>query len=298
MKHRSAFFFLLLSFLSIFIANSVDAAEKKREKITNGTPAPEVEFDDVVAITYSDGNKQKICTGIAVSGDSILTAGHCTCGDKDTYKVIGGKDIFSGQRGTYDIKYIKHYPGYNCSNSQEAQAGFDIGLIKLSTSSEALEERVSTRSIILMGAAYKKSMSAFHVFGYGKTETGYVGQRRSAEIDIASSLCVDSKWQNLGCSPFLEFILSNHQNSSRSGISQFRDSCGGDSGGPVFWKNERGNLYLVGVVSRAIRSNVRLSGLPCGGGGIYSVVGRHSVIRWLQENNVEVCLMGEHCDDG
>jgi hypothetical protein len=68
------------------------------------------------------------------------------------------------------------------------------------------------------------------------------------------------------------------------------DTCGGDSGGPVFWIQD-GLAWLVGVTSRAAPGVQQNATLHCGGGGIYTLIGRRDVHAWLRANGVGEIVM-------
>ena len=94
----------------------------------------------------------------------------------------------------------------------------------------------------------------------------------------------------LGCEPFTEIVLSEHGNGALRADGRNTDTCGGDSGGPVFAMthdiNEqtgkiRVHNYLVAITSRGMNIGQPNKNLPCGGGGIYEVVSRRSVQDWL-----------------
>ena len=123
------------------------------------------------------------------------------------------------------------------------------------------------------------------MFGYGVIENGTAGQRREALIPFDGHVCAGREWRASGCTPFVEFVLSA-QGSNLAGVRPTRDSCSGDSGGPVFWESDGrrdGPRFVVGVVSRATSLQTYVNSQPCGGGGIYSTVGRHTVIGWLRK---------------
>ena len=252
--------------------------------------------DDVVAINFRQNGRSVICTGEALSADAILTAAHCTCGDPGSYTVVAGPHATDHvpDKKKFKVSEIVHLPGYSCNRSPERQAGFDIGLIKLSQSSEYLAAKV--RPITLYGEAIRNRPENFEVFGYGFTEQGKIGERRGAGVPVVSYTCTERRWRQQGCSSLREFVLSAQLSSgTKETYPRLRDSCGGDSGGPVFWYSAERRVYLVGIVSRGLNTTTRVAGQPCGGGGIYSVVGRHSVIAWLESEGVNVCFRSGPC---
>ena len=136
------------------------------------------------------------------------------------------------------------------------------------------------------------------VVGFGETETGSVAVRMMASIPVLTPDCRQSPYSAF-CAPFLEMILPEG-----SGSSTHRDSCGGDSGGPVFAKVDpkamvmlpqcqRANPVpldqdvLVGITSRAAPFTQPFSGHHCGGGGIYTLIGRRTVHAWFAANEIK-----------
>ena len=263
-----------------------------RVRMIGGNPSPQSDHDDVVAIRFLQDGVPNVCTGVAISGDAILTAGHCTCGAPGSYQVIAGPYSYKDIRGAYAVADVHAYPGYDCGQIPEQQRGLDLGLIRLRQRQDNLERLV--RPVALLRDAINATASEFRVYGYGRTERGLLGERRDAIIPIATLTCSTPAWQHSGCAPFVEFVLSAQGTSSSGGLAALRDSCSGDSGGPVFWI-DKDRAFLVGLVSRGLDVNVSVAGLPCGGGGIYSTVGRFSVIHWLESEGVSVCVNGSPC---
>ena len=79
-------------------------------------------------------------------------------------------------------------------------------------------------------------------------------------------MCADGDGCKTGVSPGGEFVAGGAG----------KDSCNGDSGGPVFMDTPRG-VMLVGAVSRATSSATS----PCGDGGIY--VRTDKVLSWIEQ---------------
>jgi secreted trypsin-like serine protease len=63
-----------------------------------------------------------------------------------------------------------------------------------------------------------------------------------------------------------------------------KDTCNGDSGGPLYVQSSDGSLYLAGTTSRPTGT----PGLrPCGNGGIY-VRTDGAVVNWIQSLGIHV----------
>lgn len=271
---------------------TIDATKpRRRSRIIRGEAAPSSAEDAIVAIRFTNpaNGRRSICTGTAVSGNAIVTAGHCTCGDRRSYDVVIGASTQVGR--AYPVGEVLTFPGFDCRQPEADQPGLDVGLILLRDDVDALQKRAV--AISLLGDVLKSRPASLQVYGYGLTEFGGLGERRTADIKVRTLSCTDPASRRAGCQSFYEFVLSSYDTSS-GGLA--KDSCGGDSGGPVFWHPGDGQRYLVGVVSRGLRSGPVVSGQPCGGGGIYSTIGRHTVVGWIRRASVALCLRGESCE--
>ena len=109
--------------------------------------------------------------------------------------------------------------------------------------------------------------------GFGRIDfngTFGFGIKRKVEVPITSLGCSSNDdVNNFACRQGIE-IVAGHR-----GLS--KDSCRGDSGGPLYILGENGH-YLLGATSRGITGpNTRV----CGDGGIYTRVDQF--IDWITE---------------
>jgi secreted trypsin-like serine protease len=118
--------------------------------------------------------------------------------------------------------------------------------------------------------------------GYGLTERITSGVRMQASVPVFTSNCARRQYADAGCAPFLEMILSSNGWLGRP----HSDTCSGDSGGPVFSGDTNSIPKLIGVTSRPAPMPQIDREHQCGGGGIYTVLGRTDVRTWLVENGV------------
>jgi hypothetical protein len=195
------------------------------------------------------------------------------------------------------------YGGYSCLLGPEGQPGRDIALLTVE-----LETDYPSRAYLDKISAFPKVnvASMFEVFndsptrrlvgaGYGATEQGLPGDARAAVIPIASYFCGGGAYSASTCSSFREFVLADRAAPLGANRS---DSCGGDSGAPVFWQappasidgkigaNPNRPIMLVGITSRAVAGVRHNAGTTCGGGGIYTALGHPEVIQWLRANGI------------
>jgi hypothetical protein len=252
-----------------------------------GTPAPE--YSNVVAIHYTTADgKDHICTGTLVSRRLVLTAGHCGCGIPGSYTVDFRQDArvrINPRRSNVEGNPIL-YDQRVCVDG-DLRGGRDLALLRLYQDVQNLVDRefplinLADESDLLWHLLAKLAAArSLIAVGYGYTESGLLGLRMRASIPIASIDC-SSRFAAI-CAPFTEMVLAQ-----APGPSIRADTCGGDSGGPIFLVDGKRHI-LVAVTSRAV-AGARHDVLGhCGGGGIYTLIGRKSVHAWLRGNGVPV----------
>jgi hypothetical protein len=230
-----------------------------------------------------------------IDAQHVLTAGHCACGRTDSYRVSFEQQPLSGTRIRNEI-VIEGEPilfdRFTCATGP--LPGRDLALLKISATPAVHRERYGYPKFVLAWDLRDQLMpgTPLKVVGYGETETAGVAVRMKAHVPILTPNCLTRPY-NRFCAPFLEMILAD-----RTGNRTPRDTCGGDSGGPVFVTVKMPacgltnapiieHEVLVGITSRAAPFTHAFGRQHCGGGGIYTVIGRRSVHEWLAKNGVK-----------
>ena len=282
-----------------------------KARIVGGEDAPDERY--TAAIFYTDTNgKPNICTGALLDSRHVLTAGHCGCGIPESYQVTfnqfarqpsGPDELIRIERGPIQLDPLACAFGI--------APGKDLALLRL-TKDMLKTPRDFGYPAFALAVDYQERMisgEALKVVGYGRTETGGVATRKLARIPVLSADCFDPAYM-LDCAPFQEMIMAD-----RTGSRTPRDSCEGDSGGPVYirasvrlptcetrhFQGEPEQPYeyyleeeketvmqdvLVAVTSRAAPFAQPLLGGHCGGGSINTLIGRKPVYAWLEANGV------------
>jgi hypothetical protein len=253
-------------------------------KVIGPDAGPAPEFKSVVAIYYNkaDGGRY-ICTGTLLTPTLVLTAGHCGCGLPGSYTVDFRLDARSGVQTR--VANVEDRPilfdqrvcrGGNLSN------GRDLALLRLIQIENNDDTHPSMsgypHDLIWDLRAQLVPKRRLTAVGYGYAANGHVGFRNHVTIPIASGDCTSRRYRNI-CMPFGEMALAE-----APGPRLRSDTCGGDSGGPIFLIAEDGRPTLVAVTSRAAPGSQDNPLGHCGGGGIYVIVGRKSVQAWLRAN--------------
>jgi hypothetical protein len=252
-----------------------------------------------------------VCTGTFVGPRQVLTAGHCGCGKPSSYVIHLAEDARNSGGPSFPITGAPIlYDGRFCLGG--APFGSDLALLMLPTgivctptgvriqvidggpapgecpiaksdknATYALFNIVSTRDQDLVWNLRSKLTkgTSLTTLGFGWTETGSYGKRLYAKIPILSFDCEEGDLDSV-CAPFAEMILASHE-----GETNPKDSCGGDSGGPVFLFEDN-EQKLIAVTSRAGPGFQRADLHHCGGGGVYTLIGRKSVLAWLAAHGV------------
>jgi hypothetical protein len=283
-----------------------------------GVPTQYGWFNETVEIVAKKG----VCSGVLVGDDAVLTAAHCVCelgldappvaaiqiGNQSQRSQIrawnsqrdpphpasGYYPIDPSRTALYDPNFCAHLQAGNLA----LLAGSDLALVRVDKNSnsnpsaaELLKCRLGAGRGFLAAAPTDAIIPAvigrLHLFlspaitslivvGYGADSSGGgIGIKRHACIGIASRMCGQSQSAVYGCALGREMVLTDVSGPGR-------DTCNGDSGGPVFAVLRAGSIfyyYLVGITSRGV------GGAACGQGGIYTLLTPGNV-EWIRRQGV------------
>jgi secreted trypsin-like serine protease len=216
------------------------------ETILGGQPTSD--FPDCCAV---GDDQDYYCSGTLIAPNLVVTARHC---EHVTQVFLKGNDVRKPRRGE-TIRIIKQF------SHDEA----DLRVLLLEINSKVTPRHVAQDN--------ETNASEAWLVGFGTVNPagtiGY-GLKRMVKVPITSLGCeTKDEHEKYGCRQNVE-IVAGHR-------GLLKDSCRGDSGGPLYIQSPKGTFYLLGATSRGLQS----SSQPCGDGGIYVRVDRF--LDWIHE---------------
>jgi Trypsin len=207
------------------------------------------DFPDCCAIGDDDGF---YCTGTLIAPRLVVTAKHC---DGSTRVFLKGSDIRRLDEG--EVRRVV---------DEKMHPEVDLRVLVLDSPSTVKPRHVA------QGAEIGKPKTA-RLVGFGTVNLGGTvgyGVKRRVDVPITSLGCAtQDDVTNFGCKLGKE-IVAGHR-------GLLKDSCRGDSGGPLYIKNAEGSYNLLGATSRGLGNTENV----CGDGGIYIRVDQF--LDWIRE---------------
>jgi len=248
-KHK---IFTILFFLSLLFSFSISQAESIKNnfpdnhRIIGGTSVTQDTYPWMVALLTTFLKDQPFnafsCGGSLIHPEWVLTAAHCVSDfetgqaiDGETSVWFNGVDLQGTQGTVIDVEKVHVHPFWI---SREYDG--DIALLKLKSPAN-----VST--VDITGMSYDQynypAGTSTTVMGWGGTEVdGGEASPKLLEVEVPlvdQDICTETM---LPFGPFDEKMLC-------AGLKEGgKDSCFGDSGGPLI-VNNGGNIEQIGIVS-------------------------------------------------
>lgn len=237
-----------------YLANSRALAARTLggDRVIGGVPVKSPNFLDCVAV----GNDAEFaCSGTLIGPNVVVTAGHCS---EFATRVFFGYDVEKAGKQVRVRSRVRH-PDYHGARHH------DLMVLVLAETVTTVSPRALASKAAIDAATDGRIVGFGHVDAGGSF--GY-GIKRMVDVPIASPNCAgsisgQSDAMSYGCDKSLELVAG------RPLLE--RDSCKGDSGGPLYVLDAGGQWLLAAATSRATDSAMH----TCGDGGIYVRLDRY-----------------------
>jgi secreted trypsin-like serine protease len=229
--------------LTAFV-QSVAAAPRPEPRIIGGEPADFGEYPFMVALLFepsagSDFDKQ-YCGGSLISSRWVLTAAHCVDfleSPDEVAVAVSRTNLDSAEGERVDVRAFYVHPDYDPNVISP-----DVALLRLARPVTGIEP------IELADASddtFEAAGTMLTVIGWGNTSTtgqaSFPDALREVVVPVVDDTTCDTAYHGF-------VTVETQLCAGQKGI----DSCGGDSGGPLFATTSSGDDVQVGIVSYGI----------------------------------------------
>ncbi len=183
------------------------------------------------------------CGGTLIAPDTIVTAAHCVDETNSKIFISLGQSHFDAlpNASKIEVKSIVVHNEYDSKLSQK-----DIALLFVDPKDVQKIAPHVKPAILESDINMPAVNSKLRAFGFGNgTSQGWLQQPELMQVDVPVISVEDCK--QLYNMPDVQRITAEQICALKKDGGQ--DSCNGDSGGPAFSKNEKGEFKLAGVVS-------------------------------------------------
>ena len=219
--------------------------------VIGGTDAPDGSLPFMASIQDPDGFA--FCGGSVISSTWVLTAAHCVAPGDNIYVVTGRENLDDSSEGQrIHVAAIHRHPAYDAAllRLASATASAPIKLAATGAADDALEAAGKTVTVAGWGDTLP-TLGLFSTNQLQKTKLTMVGDPdciTNLGFDAPSELCAEEL---------------------------AKDSCNGDSGGPL-WGQRSGVKIQLGIVSYG--TSCAAPGFP----GVYAEVNNASIRSWVK----------------
>jgi len=236
----------------------VKGSNSNNARIVGGNETEEHEYPWQVLVEGAG------CGGTLISSTHVLTAAHCTVNEaaSSIKVVIGAHNIADSELNSVDIAEIINHPNYEPHNSHNN----DYSILRLAKP-VTFTKKVSPVCLPADQSATYTGVLAT-VTGWGWTGDHNPNVLQEVDVTVATNAECNSAYASKGYT-----ITSSMICAGDSG----KDSCHGDSGGPLI-TSENDRQALIGVVSWGL-NECATDGFP----GVYARVTEK--MSWILENS-------------
>lgn len=270
---------LTLLFLPTAVLATPGGSDERGTRIVGGKPVPPGKYPFMVAIFF-DGiqPKNQGCGGSLITRDVVLTAAHCLFDENfvpvDVRSLSARVGVTNlNQTGQGQLRRVRSYavhPGYQAE--LQTRSGFDVAVLHLSGKTNGISRIKLPKADNLQ---HEVPGEVYTVAGWGLTVPGDPPPPDSASpILLEANLELESPARCAKEAPFSGERLAT----VLCAAAPKRDSCRGDSGGPLFRLLNGKTFVQIGIVS--------FGPSTCEGGdpGFYTRVSNPDIAAFIRAN--------------